>query len=165
MNEMLVTGGISLLSSIVGASIAFVTQNLIVAKQIAHDKEKNEQALALQVAKEDKERRFEYIQLANEILRIDGEFLIIRDSRQGYHEFEESLYFKHIRPLIFSKFHLFDIDTRSLVREIDTICAIARHDEKLDRDGLEILVRNYNTIIGRMTVVSEYYPDAEGLPQ
>lgn|GEM_PF-6246620 len=165
VNDVLLTSGVSLLSSLMGASIAFVAQNRMLSRQLKHDKEKSEELLRLEQEKEDKRKTLEQIKLANEILRLDGEYQITKDSKQGYYDFEDELYFKHIRPLIYASFHLFDKDTRRLIREIDVYTSIMRREEEKDLELLELTTKNYLLMLNRMVITSEYYPDKESLPQ
>ena len=154
VNDVLLTSIVSLGSSVIGALIAYATQSRTVSKQIKYDNEKNEKLKEIEKVEKERLKKVERVQLANEILFVEGEHSIMWDSRQGYYNFDEESYFKNVRPLIYSKFHLFDTDTRDLIRVIDALFAIARHHEEMDREILDLIVRNYSKFISRIAVIS-----------
>lgn len=159
MESTTVTALISLASSMVGAGIALLAQHWSVSRQFKHDDKKQLQLIEREKEKEHKATRLELLEICNEVLRVDGENQIITDSRQGYWHFDIDLYFKTIRPLIYSKFHLIDSDTKGIVRQMDSIIAVANHEEELTIEDSNLLVGYYNEFIKRINIMANCYPD------
>lgn len=159
MESTTVTALMSLTSSMVGAGIALLAQHWSLSRQFKHDNKKQLQTIEREKDKELKAIRLELLEICNEVLRVDGENQIIIDSRQGYGNFDIDLYFKTIRPLIYSKFHLIDSDTKKIVRQIDSLIAFANHEEELTIEDSNLLVCYYNEFIKKINVMANCYPD------
>ncbi|MFG3613083.1 hypothetical protein [Rummeliibacillus stabekisii] len=153
MNNIIITGFFSLGSSIIGAGIALFAQNLILRKQIKHEEEK-----------ENKARKNEYMAVCNQILMVDGENLIVTDSRNGYWNFDVSVYKKSVRPIIYSKFHLFDAELKEFILDIDMRIATADHDENwnsnVENQIAEIYLR-FIQIIKNEQFIYEFVKDTQ----
>lgn len=77
MESTTITALTSITSSMIGAGIALFAQHWSVSRQFKHEDKK-------QLQKELRSIQEELSRMCNEILRVDGENMLITDSRQGF---------------------------------------------------------------------------------
>ncbi|MDO6657454.1 hypothetical protein [Anaerobacillus sp. 1_MG-2023] len=120
----------------IGGFISKKSQHDLFKKELNKDRE-NERR---------KERR-ETLELYNEVLKIDGEQLLVTHLGGHYIEFDIDIYKDKVRPVLYLKYHLIDKDIATCIREIDHKIAECNFREEITNEEKDDLAHKYNKLI------------------
>lgn len=138
--SLLLTGTLPpLLGVIVGGFATYYTQTNALKKQFDREIEKEKEA-----------RDIESLKVYSEILKLDGENLILEPDGGNVIDFNLEVYRSKIRPVLYSKLYLLDQSVMDKVRNMDYVISEADFNEELDRDQSDFLIKGYMDTIGLM---------------
>ncbi|MYL56346.1 hypothetical protein GLW20_02375 [Virgibacillus halodenitrificans] len=101
----------------------------------------------LEERKEERQNIKDALSVYNNILKIDGEEMVISHIGGPEHEFEIECYQDKVRPIIYEKYHLIHADVAKLVRRMDDIIQKCNYYEEVSKEDNAFLMRNYNLMI------------------
>ncbi|GEM_PF-3470187 len=132
------TGILPLLGVFVGGIITYKTQTNTVEKQLEREIEKEKEL-----------KNIERLKVYSEILKLEGENLMIERIGGSQVEFNLGIYMEKIRPVLYSKFYLLDKNVAENVRKIDAVYLQLVFDDFEDDEGIhnESFIRLFNKII------------------
>lgn len=130
-----------LLGVIVGGLATYFTQTKTLNKQFKREIEREKQ-----------ERDIERLKVYSEILKLDGENLMLEYVGGGSADFNLKAFIAELRPIFYSKFYLLDQVVADKVRNMDSIIAAANFYEELDIEQNDRLIIIYNEIISDIEV-------------
>lgn len=135
--SQLLTGALpSLLGVIVGGMATYFTQTKTLKKQFKREVEREKQ-----------ERNIERLKVYGEILKLEGENLMLQYMGGGRIEFNLKAFFTDRRPVFYSKFYLIDQVVADKIRNMDNIIGTANFYEELEQEQHDRLIIIYNEII------------------
>lgn len=117
------TGILPLLGVFVGGIITYKTQTNTVEKQLEREIEKEKEL-----------KNVERLKVYSEILKLEGENLMIERIGGSQVEFNLGVYMDKIRPVLYSKFYLLDKNVAENVRKIDAEYLQISFDEGMGDD-------------------------------
>lgn len=107
--------------------------------------------LTIEIAREEsKEKRKEAIEtllIYNQIIKIDGEDLLVTFVGGSQVEFEINIYQDKIRPMIYEKFHLIHKDVADVIKQIDDTIQFCNFHEEITYEEHRGLADDYNKLI------------------
>jgi len=107
--------------------------------------------LSKEIAREqNKEKRKEEIEtllVYNQIIKIDGEKLLVSHIGGSYNEFDINTYQDLIRPVIYEKFHLIHSDVAKVVKELDDAIQWGTYHEDASMEDHNGLCEDYFYLI------------------
>jgi len=123
----------------IGGYFTKKSQHDLFNKEIARDRE-------IEIRKEERET----LEIYNEVLKIDGENLLVTYIGGSFVEFDIHIYQTKIRPIIYLKFHLIHKDVADVIRALDYKIASCNFYEEINADEQSYLVKHYNELIDSM---------------
>ncbi|MFD1018288.1 hypothetical protein [Thalassobacillus hwangdonensis] len=125
--------------AMVGGYFSRKSQNDAIQLQIERDKE---------IAK--KQEMNELMSIYNDILRINGEKIMVAHVGGGHTELDIKLYEQAIRPLVYEKFHLIHENVAKIVEKIDRKLAECNFHEEITPENHQFLATAYWDLINKI---------------
>lgn len=129
-------GAWPIIGVIVGGGATYLTQTHAMKRQLKKEEEKENEAKII-----------ERLSIYSEILKLEGESLMIEYVGGGMVDFNLKSYSKKFRPVLFSKFYLLDQVVADKIREMDNIIGSANFQEELERDQNDELLSLFNQLV------------------
>jgi len=111
---------------IVGGLLTYITQSAIYKRNIQQEKYKYQREILI-----------EKLEMYNEILKIEGYYVLEKMNGRFGLDFEFDIYKDNVRPVIFSKYHLLNKEMSNKIKEIDKcLASLIQFDDisKYDND-------------------------------
>lgn len=108
-------------------------------------------------AKELENKEIETLKVYNEILKIDGQTLMVTRLGGPYNEFDVNDYQKEIRPVVYNSFHLLHHDVVNTIRNMDSQISEANYNEEITSLDSDWLATEYFRLIEQIERHIENY--------
>ncbi|MGN4289688.1 hypothetical protein [Bacillus cereus group sp. MYBK87-2] len=144
----------TLLGAIIGATITYVVNRRAFKNQVELERRK----LEWNELQKNKQIKFE---VYNELLEKNGVSDVIEFDRSEpleIHKFNVSNYLKHIRLILFRKFHLLHSEVKGKVIQIDQELKRCEWNEEVDKDDNRKLLDLYTNIL---KIIEKDYAEME----
>jgi len=134
--EMLIAPIATIAGLLVGSLSTYFSQSRMKEKELIRENEKEKQKILL-----------DCLDVYNQILKLDGENILVSHLGGMFDSFKIETYKEKIRPILYSKFHLLNKDVADSVREMDNLIAEASYYEEFIDGQEQYLVSLYHKMI------------------
>jgi hypothetical protein len=119
----------------IGGYFTRKSQLELIAKEMSRDENKQKRS-----------EKIETLIVYNNIMKIDGEEILITHVGGSFNEFDINSYQEKIRPIIYEKFHLIHSDVASYVKKIDDTIARCNYQQDATSHDHNILCDEYASL-------------------